>query len=58
MDVRDEFYAQIETVCRDLYIKSLKEIPPDIVAAAGDPSAHTTPEADILSLAGLAAGLG
>src|SRR5260221_3735647 len=33
MEVQEEFYDLIETTCRDLYIKSLKEIPPDIVAA-------------------------
>jgi tartrate/fumarate subfamily iron-sulfur-dependent hydro-lyase alpha chain len=33
MDVPDTFYGLVETTCRDLYIKSLKEIPPDIVEA-------------------------
>src|SRR5438128_8972147 len=33
MEVTNGFYDLIENVCRDLYIQSLKEIPPDIVAA-------------------------
>ena len=33
MDANDKFYDSVETACRDLYIQSLKEIPPDIVAA-------------------------
>src|SRR5438876_9838842 len=33
MDVPDNFYALVETVCRDLYNQSLKEIPPDVVEA-------------------------
>ena len=33
MPVPDTFYDLIEVVCRDLYVQSLKEIPPDIVAA-------------------------
>jgi fumarate hydratase subunit alpha/L(+)-tartrate dehydratase alpha subunit len=28
-----QFYELVENVCRDLYIQSLKEIPPDVVAA-------------------------
>jgi fumarate hydratase subunit alpha/L(+)-tartrate dehydratase alpha subunit len=33
MDVQETFYSLVENVCRDLYIESLKEIPPDVVAA-------------------------
>ena len=33
MEVPDSFYALVENVCRDLYIQSLKEIPPDVVEA-------------------------
>src|SRR2546422_308763 len=33
MEVTDDFYQRVENVCRDLYIQSLKEIPPDIVEA-------------------------
>jgi fumarate hydratase subunit alpha/L(+)-tartrate dehydratase alpha subunit len=33
MEVPETFYALVENVCRDLYIQSLKEIPPDVVAA-------------------------
>src|SRR2546421_716932 len=33
MEVPDSFYTLVENVCRDLYIESLKEIPPDVVAA-------------------------
>jgi fumarate hydratase subunit alpha/L(+)-tartrate dehydratase alpha subunit len=32
-EVKNSFYPLVETVCRDLYIQSLKEIPPDVVAA-------------------------
>ena len=33
MEVTDSFYGQVENVCRELYIQSLKEIPPDVVEA-------------------------
>src|SRR5213083_563427 len=33
MEVPNDFYDRVEKVCRDLYIQSLKEIPPDIVEA-------------------------
>jgi fumarate hydratase subunit alpha/L(+)-tartrate dehydratase alpha subunit len=33
MEPPDSFYTLVETTCRDLYIQSLKEIPPDVVAA-------------------------
>jgi tartrate/fumarate subfamily iron-sulfur-dependent hydro-lyase alpha chain len=33
MEVPDNFYTLVENVCRDLYIQSLKEIPPDVVEA-------------------------
>lgn len=33
MDVPETFYDLVEMTCRDLYIRSLKEIPPDVVAA-------------------------
>src|SRR6266853_1673285 len=33
METPDSFYTLIEHVCRDLYIQSLKEIPPDVVEA-------------------------
>jgi tartrate/fumarate subfamily iron-sulfur-dependent hydro-lyase alpha chain len=33
MEVPDSFYGLVENVCRDLYIRSLKEIPPDVVEA-------------------------
>jgi len=41
MEVKDSFYSVVENVCRELYIQSLKEIPPDVVeairrAAAGE----------------------
>ena len=29
----DKYYQLIEDVCRDLYIQSLKQIPPDVVNA-------------------------
>ncbi len=44
MEVDDSFYSLIETVCRDLYIKSLKEIPPDIVEAIRQAAARETRE--------------
>ena len=31
MHVPDTFYDLIETVCRDLYVQSLKEIPPELI---------------------------
>ena len=33
MDVPESFYGLVENVCRDLYIESLKAIPPDVVEA-------------------------
>ena len=33
MEVAQKFYDVVETTCRDLYIRSLKEIPPDVVEA-------------------------
>lgn len=33
MQLESKFYETVENVCRDLYIQSLKEIPPDVVAA-------------------------
>ncbi|PWU15652.1 MAG: fumarate hydratase [Verrucomicrobia bacterium] len=33
MGVTQQFYDLVENVCRDLYIQSLKEIPPDVIAA-------------------------
>lgn len=33
MEVPPTFYELVETTCRDLYIQSLKEIPPDVVEA-------------------------
>ena len=44
MDVSENLYGLIETVCRDLYIKSLKEIPPDIVDAIKRAAATETKE--------------
>ena len=44
MEVREDFYSVVETACRDLYIKSLKEIPPDIVAAIERAAATETLE--------------
>jgi fumarate hydratase subunit alpha/L(+)-tartrate dehydratase alpha subunit len=40
MEVPDRFYNLVENVCRDLYIESLKEIPPDIVAAIKNAAAR------------------
>jgi tartrate dehydratase alpha subunit/fumarate hydratase class I-like protein len=44
MDVADSFYSVVEGACRDLYIQSLKEIPPDIVAAIRAAAARETRE--------------
>src|SRR3954465_13329074 len=44
MEVPENFYSQIETVCRDLYIQSLKEIPPDVVEAIKRAAARETKE--------------
>ena len=43
MEVKDSFYALVEKVCSELYIRSLKEIPPDVVEAikrAGNAEQH------------------
>jgi tartrate/fumarate subfamily iron-sulfur-dependent hydro-lyase alpha chain len=44
MEVGDDFYSRVEAACRDLYIKSLKEIPPDVVAAIERAAATETLE--------------
>src|SRR3954471_19386802 len=44
MEVDGSFYDLIETVCRDLYIQSLKLIPPDVVAAIKRAAATETKE--------------
>ena len=44
MEVRADFYAVVENASRDLDIKSLKEIPPDIVAAIERAAATETLE--------------
>ena len=44
MEAPDTFYAQVEDVCRDLYIQSLKEIPPDIVDAIRQAAQRETKE--------------
>ena len=44
MEVRANFYDLVESVCCDLYIKSLKEIPPDIVDAIQRAAATETKE--------------
>lgn len=44
MEVAQNFYDLIETTCRDLYIQSLKEIPPDVVDAIKRAAARETRE--------------
>ena len=44
MDVNQEFYEAVENACRDLYIQSLKEIPPDVVAALRQAAKRETTE--------------
>ncbi len=40
----DTYYQLVETVCRDLYIDSLKEIPPDVVEAIRQAAKRETKE--------------
>ena len=44
IEVKDSFYDLVENVCRELYIRSLKEIPPDIVEAIRKAAATETKE--------------
>jgi fumarate hydratase subunit alpha/L(+)-tartrate dehydratase alpha subunit len=44
MEVPDSFYGVVENVCRDLYIQSLKEIPPDIVESIRQAASRETKE--------------
>lgn len=44
MEVDDQFYCLVENVCRDLYVKALKEIPPDVVEAIRRAAARETTE--------------
>src|ERR1043165_3817436 len=44
MEVPDSFYGVGENVCRDLYIQSLKEIPPDVVEAIRQAASRETKE--------------
>jgi tartrate/fumarate subfamily iron-sulfur-dependent hydro-lyase alpha chain len=44
IEVQDTFYSLVENVCRDLYIRSLKEIPPDVVEAIRRAAARETKE--------------
>ncbi len=44
MDVPESFYALVEETCCELYIKSLKEIPPDVVEAIRKAAARETTE--------------
>ena len=44
MEVQDSFYSLVENVCRDLYIQSLKQIPPDVVDAIRRAAATETRE--------------
>src|SRR6266498_509818 len=46
MEVPPTFYDLVETTCRDLYIQSLKEIPPDIVAAIKRAAERATKEVE------------
>ena len=46
MEVSEKFYDLVETTCRDLYIQSLKEIPPDVVAAIKSAAARATKEVE------------
>jgi fumarate hydratase subunit alpha/L(+)-tartrate dehydratase alpha subunit len=44
MEVPQTFYKLVEKVCSELYVKSLKEIPPDVVAAIRRAAATETKE--------------
>jgi len=44
MEVPDNFYELVEKTCADLYVRSLKEIPPDIVEAIRRAAARETKE--------------
>src|ERR1051326_2808548 len=44
MEVPESFYPLVENTCRELYIRSLKEIPPDVVAAIKKAAAGETKE--------------
>jgi tartrate/fumarate subfamily iron-sulfur-dependent hydro-lyase alpha chain len=44
MDVPENFYDLVEKVCADLYVESLKEIPPDVVEAIQRASRNETKE--------------
>ncbi len=44
MEVPDSFYPLVEDTCRELYIRSLKEIPPDVVEAIRRAAARETKE--------------
>src|SRR5712675_2743124 len=44
MEVQDSFYSLVENVCRDLYIQSLKQILPDVVAAIRRAACRETKE--------------
>jgi fumarate hydratase subunit alpha/L(+)-tartrate dehydratase alpha subunit len=44
MQVPESFYSLVENVCRDLYIESLKAIPPDVVEAIRQAAQRETRE--------------
>ena len=44
MEISQSFYSVVEDTCRELYIRSLKEIPPDVVAAVKKAAATETKE--------------
>jgi len=44
VEVQNSFYGLVENVCRELYIRSLKEIPPDVVEAIRRAAATETRE--------------
>src|ERR1051325_8019031 len=44
MEVPESFYGLVENVCRELYIQSLKEIPPDVVEAIRNAAFRETKE--------------
>src|SRR5262245_1034762 len=46
MEVPEKYYTVVEEACRELYIQSLKEIPPDVVAAVKRAAERATKEVE------------
>src|SRR5215218_2983305 len=44
MELNEKYYALIEDTCRELYIRSLKKIPPDVITALQEALERETAE--------------